>query len=91
MAFLETFGLVTLAYIAVQIGWFVYRLVSPTRIDVKKLGQWALVTGSTDGIGKAYAFELAKRGAREKFESKKKRDFAFFLAVRIEYYFDQSN
>jgi len=62
MAFLETFGLVTLAYIAVQIGWFVYRLVSPTRIDVKKLGQWALVTGSTDGIGKAYAFELAKRG-----------------------------
>lgn len=27
----------------------------------KKYGEWAVVTGSTDGIGKAYALELAKR------------------------------
>lgn len=30
--------------------------------NLKKLGEWAVVTGATDGIGKAYAFKLAKRG-----------------------------
>nr|GEV36734.1 very-long-chain 3-oxoacyl-CoA reductase 1 [Tanacetum cinerariifolium] len=30
--------------------------------NLKKYGSWALVTGSTDGIGKAFAFELAKKG-----------------------------
>ncbi|XP_076030571.1 inactive hydroxysteroid dehydrogenase-like protein 1 [Oratosquilla oratoria] len=29
---------------------------------VEKYGTWAVVTGSTDGIGKAYAHELAKNG-----------------------------
>ncbi len=27
-----------------------------------KLGKWAVVTGATDGIGKAYAMALAKKG-----------------------------
>lgn len=30
--------------------------------NLKKLGQWAVVTGATDGIGKAYAMALAKKG-----------------------------
>jgi len=29
---------------------------------LSKYGEWAVVTGATDGIGKAYAFELAKKG-----------------------------
>ncbi|XP_045460657.1 very-long-chain 3-oxoacyl-CoA reductase-like [Harmonia axyridis] len=32
------------------------------KIDWKSLGRWAVVTGSTDGIGKAYAEALAARG-----------------------------
>jgi len=31
-------------------------------LDVKKLGDWALVTGGTDGIGKGFCMELAKKG-----------------------------
>ncbi|KAM0052271.1 putative short-chain dehydrogenase/reductase SDR, NAD(P)-binding domain superfamily [Helianthus debilis subsp. tardiflorus] len=30
--------------------------------ESEKYGSWALVTGSTDCIGKAFAFELAKQG-----------------------------
>ncbi|CAJ1064131.1 very-long-chain 3-oxoacyl-CoA reductase [Xyrichtys novacula] len=30
--------------------------------DLRKFGQWAVVTGATSGIGKAYATELAQRG-----------------------------
>ncbi|RZF36738.1 hypothetical protein LSTR_LSTR005051 [Laodelphax striatellus] len=31
-------------------------------IDVTKAGSWAVITGCTDGIGKSFAFELAKKG-----------------------------
>ena len=30
--------------------------------ELRKYGEWAVVTGATDGIGKAYAFQLAKQG-----------------------------
>lgn len=37
-------------------------LLSPiSAVNLKKFGEWAVVTGATDGIGKAYATELAKR------------------------------
>jgi len=32
--------------------------------NVKKFGEWAVVTGATDGIGKAYATALAKKGMK---------------------------
>jgi len=33
-----------------------------TFYSLRKMGEWAVVTGATDGIGKAYAFKLAKEG-----------------------------
>ncbi|XP_053617542.1 very-long-chain 3-oxoacyl-CoA reductase-like [Plodia interpunctella] len=35
---------------------------SRNKIDIRSYGQWALVTGCTDGIGKEYARQLADRG-----------------------------
>lgn len=48
------------------IPWFYENLIGPKffgpSVDVKKLGDWALITGATEGIGKAYAKALAKKG-----------------------------
>ena len=62
---IENLGMATATYLGVRIGLLIFRgiknhLASPT--DVTKLGSWALVTGATDGIGKAYCFALAARG-----------------------------
>jgi 17beta-estradiol 17-dehydrogenase / very-long-chain 3-oxoacyl-CoA reductase len=40
----------------------VYKFFIRSGVDVRKYGSWAVVTGASDGIGKAYSFELAKRG-----------------------------
>lgn len=62
MTFLATTGAFALVYVAARLAALIYRILSPIKVDIKKFGEWALVTGSTDGIGKAYAIELAKRG-----------------------------
>ncbi|GKV14659.1 hypothetical protein SLEP1_g25499 [Rubroshorea leprosula] len=41
--------------------WVWVNLLRPAK-DLKKYGSWALVTGPTDGIGKAFAFQLARKG-----------------------------
>lgn len=46
-------------FAAVRVVWVFF--LRPGR-NLKKLGEWAVVTGATDGIGKAYAEALAKRG-----------------------------
>ena len=42
---------------------FVYAYFLRTGPNLKFYGPWAVVTGATDGIGKAYCEELAKKGA----------------------------
>jgi hypothetical protein len=40
---------------------FPYLFAVPQNLQVLAGARWAIVTGSTDGIGKAYAMELAKK------------------------------
>ena len=39
-----------------------YRALLSPGPALKKYGEWAVVTGATDGIGKAIAFELVRKG-----------------------------
>ncbi|KAK4477348.1 hypothetical protein RD792_016565 [Penstemon davidsonii] len=41
--------------------WIYVNFLRPGK-NLKKYGSWALVTGPTDGIGKAFAFQLARKG-----------------------------
>ncbi|KAJ6669645.1 hypothetical protein lerEdw1_000194 [Lerista edwardsae] len=59
-------GLICLVYL-VKCIWFLRyvfpRIWSPVPPSFfRSMGEWAVVTGAGDGIGKAYAFELARRG-----------------------------
>ncbi|XP_014485198.1 PREDICTED: inactive hydroxysteroid dehydrogenase-like protein 1 [Dinoponera quadriceps] len=62
-------GLIALWLLSESIGnvlrilWEIFTpMIDGKQIDFRKeYGEWAIVTGSTDGIGKAYAIELARR------------------------------
>ncbi|KAL9186802.1 hypothetical protein ACHAXT_010522 [Thalassiosira profunda] len=54
-------GLVVLKFALGLLGTF-YRYQLRPSVKLTKLGKYAVVTGATDGIGKAYALALAKRG-----------------------------
>ena len=65
--FVEYAGYLSILVLASKISLFLaswlFRRFLCSPLDVKNCGgNWALVTGSTDGIGKAYAFALAKKG-----------------------------
>uniref|UniRef100_U5ES67 Putative 17 beta-hydroxysteroid dehydrogenase type 3 n=1 Tax=Corethrella appendiculata TaxID=1370023 RepID=U5ES67_9DIPT len=71
VSFYDVFGGVSTFIVSVQIlrhvfPWIYENFVGPklfgSPIKLKEMGEWALVTGATDGIGKSYAKALAKKG-----------------------------
>ncbi|XP_064556176.1 very-long-chain 3-oxoacyl-CoA reductase isoform X1 [Drosophila montana] len=48
--------------------WIYANVIGPrlcgSSVNLAEMGEWAVVTGSTDGIGKAYARELARKGLK---------------------------
>ncbi|XP_064094491.1 hydroxysteroid dehydrogenase-like protein 1 [Macrobrachium nipponense] len=62
-------GMITVTIIVLKLLWTICKIIFYHDISKlfktnlkEKYGGWAVVTGSTDGIGKAYAHELAERG-----------------------------
>ncbi|KAK7925553.1 hypothetical protein WMY93_007863 [Mugilogobius chulae] len=65
---LATVGVLTVLWHLLRLLWSCWRGFSQYfisqfwQVDLRRYGQWAVVTGATSGIGKAYAIELARRG-----------------------------
>ncbi|KYQ91751.1 steroid dehydrogenase [Tieghemostelium lacteum] len=55
-------GLKIIGYFIFKFIAFIYRSFIRSGKNLKKYGSWAVVTGATDGIGKAYCEEFAKKG-----------------------------
>lgn len=58
----SSLGLIVLLRHAFSFLRWVYSAFLRPHKDLVKYGPWALVTGCTDGIGRAFAFRLAQRG-----------------------------
>ena len=62
---LQFIGIMLVFWVAIK---FVYKILKTlyiyysAPIDFKKYGKWGIVTGCTDGIGKAFAEKLAQKG-----------------------------
>tara|TARA_R110002050_G_scaffold58296_6_gene131110 strand:+ start:3100 stop:3618 length:519 start_codon:yes stop_codon:yes gene_type:complete len=60
---LQCFGAAALLYLAVRVLLGVYSTFFAGKGSIKaRPGRWAVVTGASDGIGKEFCIELAKKG-----------------------------
>ncbi|XP_055844520.1 very-long-chain 3-oxoacyl-CoA reductase [Episyrphus balteatus] len=68
MGITTSLALIIVSYQIVRkvLPWLYSNIIGPKflgpKVNFKKLGEWAVITGATDGIGKAYAKALAKKG-----------------------------
>ena len=62
MSFLYIVGSLCIAKFLLTLVAELYRALLSPGPALKKYGEWAVVTGATDGIGKAIAFELVRKG-----------------------------
>ena len=66
-AFFQYLGLLVFSYTLLKTSFKLFNNIGTFffgfgAVNLKKFGSWAVVTGCTDGIGKAYAEKLAKLG-----------------------------
>ncbi|XP_062110534.1 very-long-chain 3-oxoacyl-CoA reductase 1-like [Humulus lupulus] len=61
LLFFSIGSLSVLKFLIAFIKWVFVNFLRPAK-NLKKYGSWALVTGPTDGIGKGFAFQLARKG-----------------------------
>ncbi|CAG0879094.1 unnamed protein product, partial [Cyprideis torosa] len=54
--------LVALSWAAFRVGFPAVLQLKKTMPNFRSLGEWAVITGATDGIGKSYAKQMAKCG-----------------------------
>jgi len=60
MGVVDIIGYSTILYLLVKLASYLSKYFK-TPLNPKKLGEWAIVTGATDGIGKGFCEELAKK------------------------------
>lgn len=63
-ALVRFLGLIVFFKLCIRILYYIYDYLQSRFLaeDIANFGEWAVITGSTDGIGKAIAREMAKKG-----------------------------
>ncbi|PAV73096.1 hypothetical protein WR25_01006 [Diploscapter pachys] len=97
VSFLGYIVMITTAFVWYKAMRAFLRIIGPYMIypgiNLKKRakGEWAVVTGATDGIGKGYAFELARKGfniilisrSQEKLDNVKNELLGIYSNVKV--------